>query len=219
VTARSGRVARGPVGLADPAPALPGQREILDAAALAFAQSGFAATSMDEIAERLGATKGRLYHYYATKADIFRDVVRAGMHELIDGVAPIAARQDLSCVDRLWRMAHHHAGLMMTRNSYQRVAVQAVEMHRMGKGVESAGEDTFLLRDQYERLFADVIEEGRQAGELRDVDPRLATKPVLGALNWISLWYDPERGDFASRARLAEEYADFVVGGLRWSRP
>jgi AcrR family transcriptional regulator len=219
MTPRTGRVARRPAGRADVAPALPGQREILDAAARAFAQSGFAATSMDEIADRLGATKGRLYHYYATKAEIFRDVVRAGMLELIDGVAPIAARQDLSCADRLWRMAHHHAGLMMTRNSYQRVAVQAVEMHRMGKGADAVLEDTFLLRDQYERLFAGVIEEGRQAGELRDVDPRIATKPVLGALNWISLWYDPERGDFASRARLAEEYADFVVGGLRWSRP
>jgi len=78
MTARPGRVARGPArtGLA---PALPGQREILDAAALAFTQNGFAATSMDEIAERLGATKGRLYHYYAAKADIFRDIVRAGL--------------------------------------------------------------------------------------------------------------------------------------------
>jgi len=214
VTPRSGRVAR-----AASAAALPGQREILDAAALAFARSGFAGTSMDEIAERLGATKGRLYHYYATKADIFRDVVRAGMQELIDGVAPIAARQDLSCAERLWRMAHYHAGLMMTRNSYQRVAVQAVELHRMDKRVDAVLEDTFRLRDHYEGLFASVIEQGRQAGELRDVDPRLATKPVLGALNWISLWYDPARGDFASRARLADEYADFVVRGLRWSRP
>ena len=140
------------------------------------------------------------------------------MQELIDGVAPIAARQDLSCADRLWRMAHHHAGLMMTRNSYQRVSVQAVEMRRMGKGADAVLADTFTLRDQYEQLFADVIEQGRQNGELRDVDPRLATKPVLGALNWISLWYDPDRGDFASRARVAEEYADFVLGGLRWSR-
>lgn len=219
MTARSGRAARGASAACDATPALPGQREILDAAALAFAYSGFAGTSMDEIAERLGATKGRLYHYYGTKADIFRDVVRAGMQELIDSVAPIAARQDLSCADRLWRMAHHHAGLMMTRNSYQRVAVQAVEMHRMDKRVDAALKDTFLLRDHYERLFASVIEQGRQAGELRDVDPRLATKPVLGALNWISLWYDPARGDFASRARLAEEYADFVVSGLRWCRP
>jgi AcrR family transcriptional regulator len=217
MTPRSGSVARHTTraGLDR---ALPGQREILDAAALAFTQNGYAATSMDEIAERLGATKGRLYHYYRAKADIFRDIVLAGMQELIDGVAPIAARQDLSCADRLWRMAHHHAGLMMSRNSYQRVAVQAVEMHKMGKSVDTVLQDTFALRDQYEQLFADIIERGRRSGELRDVDPRLATKPVLGALNWISLWYDPERGDFASRARVAEEYADFVVGGLRRSR-
>jgi hypothetical protein len=114
-------------------------------------------------------------------------------------------------------MAHHHAGLMMTRNSYQRVAVQAVEVHRLGESPEASAERerTVALRDEYEQLFADVIAQGRRKRELREVDPRLATKPLLGALNWISLWYDPGRGDFASRARLAEEYADFVVGGLR----
>jgi AcrR family transcriptional regulator len=218
MTPRSGSAASAPRRV-DTDRTFPGQREILDAAALAFTQDGYAATSMDGIAERLGATKGRLYHYYRAKADIFHDIVRAGMQELIDGVAPIAARQDLSCADRLWRMAQYHAGLMMTRNSYQRVAVQAVELHRMGKSVDAVLEQTFALRDQYEQLFADVIEQGRRDGELRDVDVRSATKPVLGALNWISLWYDPERGDFASRARLAEEYADFIVAGLRRSRP
>ena len=218
MTARSGGVARS-ARPADPGRVLPGQREILDAAALAFTQNGYAATSLDEIAERLGATKGRLYHHYRAKVDIFHDIVCSGMQELIDGVAPIVARQDLSCADRLWRMAHHHAGLMMTRNSYQRVAVQAVEMHRMSKSVDAVLEEMFVLRDRYEQLFAEVINQGRQNDEFRDVDPRLATKPVLGALNWISLWYDPERGDFATRARVAEEYADFVVGGLRRSRP
>jgi len=220
VTSRAGSgTTRAGQGRVPAGQVVPGQQEILDAAALAFSQNGYAATSMDEIAERLGATKGRVYHYYRAKAEIFHDIVRAGMQELIDGVAPIAARQDLSCADRLWRMAHHHAGLMMTRNSYQRVAVQAVEMHRMSKHADAVLADTFVLRDRYEQLFADVIEQGRRDGELRDIDPRLATKPLLGALNWISLWYDPERGDFASRARVAEEYADFVVGGLRRSRP
>ncbi|MBO0876584.1 MAG: hypothetical protein J2P19_24680 [Pseudonocardia sp.] len=42
---------------------------------------------------------------------------------------------------------------------------------------------------------------------------------MLGALNWIGLWYEPERGDYATIQRLADEYADFIVAGLRRSRP
>lgn len=198
----------------------PGQREILEAAAIAFTRSGLAATTIDDIADLLKATKGRVYHYYRTKADIFLDVVLTGMEEMIAGAQPIAVAPDVEPQDRLWRMAHHHAGLMMTRNSFQRVAVQAVEMHRLSEAPPQARalEKVIAMRDQYEQLFADVIEEGKQKGVFRDVDSRLATKPALGALNWISLWYDPDRGDWSTVQRVASEYADFIVNGLRRSR-
>jgi hypothetical protein len=107
----------------------------------------------------------------------------------------------------------------MTRNSFQRVAVQAVEMHRLGEAPaqQKALEKVVAMRDQYEQLFADVIDAGKRDGVFRDVDSRLGTKPLLGALNWISLWYDPQRGDYNTRQRVADEYADFIVGGLRRS--
>ncbi|HVU90599.1 MAG TPA: TetR/AcrR family transcriptional regulator [Jatrophihabitans sp.] len=197
-----------------------GRREILDAAAAEFARSGYGATTIDAIAERMGATKGRVYHYYRAKSEIFADIVSAGMRELIDQIAPIAASEDVSSLDRLWRMAHHHAALMMTRNSYQRVAIQSVEMVRQ-HGAAAWLADTIALRDAYEQLFADAIADGIADGYLRDVDPRQATKPVLGALNWITVWYDPERDSADGTAainRVADMYADFVVNGLRRMR-
>jgi AcrR family transcriptional regulator len=168
----------------------------------------------------MGATKGRVYHYYRAKSEIFADIVSAGMRELIDQIAPIAASEDVSSLDRLWRMAHHHAALMMTRNSYQRVAIQSVEMVRQ-HGAAAWLADTIALRDAYEQLFADAIADGIADGYLRDVDPRQATKPVLGALNWITVWYDPERDSADGTAainRVADMYADFVVNGLRRMR-
>lgn len=197
-----------------------GRREILDAAATAFTLMGYEATTIDGIAAQLGATKGRVYHYYRAKADIFLDIILTGMEEMIGGVQPIAAQQDIVAADRLWRMVHHHAGLMMTRNSFQRVAVQAVEMHRLQQlsAQQAALQKIIALRDQYEQLFADAVDEGKREGVFRDVDPRLATKPILGALNWISIWYDPDRGDYATVQRVASEYADFIVNGLRRQR-
>jgi AcrR family transcriptional regulator len=198
-----------------------GRRDILEAAATAFTRGGYASTSMDDIADLLGATKGRVYHYYRAKADIFLDVVLTGMYELIAGIEPLATAEEVPPADRLWRMAHYHAGVMMTRNSFQRVAIQAVEMRRVGQAParRPALDSVVALRDRYEQHFADVIEEGSRQRVFRDIDPRLATKPVLGALNWIGLWYEPERGDHATIRRLADEYANFIVAGLRRSRP
>ena len=48
--------------------------EILQAAAELFMAYGYTATSIDAVAERLGATKGRIYHHWRSKADLYFDV-------------------------------------------------------------------------------------------------------------------------------------------------
>ena len=64
------------------------RREILEAAAECFMEQGFHATSIDVVARRMGATKGRVYHHYQSKVDLFFDVHRLGMDLLFEAVAP-----------------------------------------------------------------------------------------------------------------------------------
>jgi AcrR family transcriptional regulator len=193
----------------------PGRQDILEAAAVAFTRNGYDATTIDDIADELRATKGRVYHYYRSKADIFLDVVLTGIRDLLAEVRPLA-EADGDAVERLERMVRRHAAMMMTRNAFQRVAVQAVEMRRLGQGPRYESlHDIVGMRDEYEQLFADVVAEGQREGALRGTDPRLATKPVLGALNWITVWYDPELAGDDGIGQIADEYAEFVVGGLR----
>ncbi len=70
-------------------PGQDGRKAILDAAAAAFARRGYLATSIDAIADELGATKGRVYHYYRGKAEVFLDVVVSGMQDLIGEMGPL----------------------------------------------------------------------------------------------------------------------------------
>ncbi len=44
---------------------------ILETAAQCFMEQGFATTSIDDVARRMGSTKGRIYHYYSSKTDLF----------------------------------------------------------------------------------------------------------------------------------------------------
>lgn len=50
--------------------------EILTAALDVFAERGFAAAKLDEVAARAGVSKGTLYLYFASKEELFRSVVR-----------------------------------------------------------------------------------------------------------------------------------------------
>lgn len=187
---------------------------ILDAAASVFMNLGFAAASLDDISNALGATKGMLYYHFRSKSSLFFAVQRRAM-ELTRAAIEPHARSGATARDRLEAMAIAHSRLMMEELSYLRVAGQGLELHLSGRTSrhERAEMDTITeLRDSNERLYVDVIADGVARGEFRVVEPRIAVKPLLGALNWTSRWYQPRDNETsAHRAELAAEIARFAV--------
>jgi Tetracyclin repressor-like, C-terminal domain len=71
------------------------------------------------------------------------------------------------------------------------------------------------MRDDYEGLFAEVIDKGIREGHFVDIPPKLATKPFFGALNWATVWFSqrhlqsPEAID-----EIAHTLAAFAIRGL-----
>ena len=189
--------------------------EVLDAAARAFMSSGFASTTLNDIADLLGSTKGRVYHYYRSKGAIFLDVIRTAMHVLIERVGPIT-RSDLPADEKLEAMAREHALITMEYFPYFRVTtigVLDIQSRQMAGVTGTLPSDIIKLRDEYESYFVDVITDGVADGLFRRVRPRLASKEVLGALNWIVIWYAAGgRGD--APEMIAQEFASFVTRGL-----
>jgi AcrR family transcriptional regulator len=202
-------------GLSRTGPSEGGRMAVLEAAATVFADRGFKAATIDDIAEELGSSKGRIYHYYRSKGDIFVDLLVYAMEDLLAQVQPImndASLDPTECIRLATRM---HAKVMLQEGARSRVAIQGTETWLMTDAVEKqrAALKYFVsLRDEYEQYFADAIAEGIAGGLFRPVNPRLATKSVFGVLNWINLWYRPRKSDDVEA--LADEFASFCVGGL-----
>lgn len=187
---------------------------ILEAAAKAFMTNGFAATSIDTVAGGLGCTKGLIYYHFRNKADLFFAIHRQALEENLAAVRPIAANGKKASA-RLREMAKTHALDVMRRLPLQRVAAAGLEMHLSGSTTPEERDELAVLTDlrqQYEKLFADVIGEGIKSGEFRKGQARILAKPMLGALNSMTGWYQPRpREDEAARLKLAGEVAEFVV--------
>jgi len=67
-------------------------------------------------------------------------------------------------------------------------------------------------RDTYERAVREIIADGMVRGEFRTVDPKISAFAILGSINWIARWFDP---DGALRSEeLGEQFAAHLVGGL-----
>jgi len=194
------------------------QLALLDAAAKAFTNFGFAAASIDVIAAQIGATKGSVYYHYRSKADLFFAVHKRAMVLNLRAQLPVMQDKSLDPVQKLQGMAYRHAMVMMEYLHYQRVTVQGVELHQSTTTSASEREalkEVVAMRDAYEHLFESVLREGIASGGLASVEPSLASKGILGSLNWITVWYRPREGDtFSSRHKIAEQLARQVTHGV-----
>ena len=76
-------------------------QEITDAALAAFAEKGYAATRVDEVAARAGVSKGLVYLYFKTKEEMFKAVVRSFVVPKIDALVGVIDRSDMSSEDFL----------------------------------------------------------------------------------------------------------------------
>lgn len=194
-----------------------GNIALLTAAAECFMEQGFHATSIDDVAQRLGATKGRVYHYYRSKTDLFFDVHREGMRRNFEAVRP-AMKAGGSAAQRLAAMFRQHALSMMENLAFETVVVQGVHMHRLGATTPAQRQslaELMTIRDDFEALFKRVAYEGVEDGSLRMEDVSVSVKAALGAINWLAVWYRPRLGETREdRDILAGKVVNTIMTGL-----
>jgi len=167
--------------------------KILTAAAGTFVERGFGGTSIDDVADALGSTKGRIYHYYRTKTDIFLHIHLEAMRILIENVGEVFDREGLNPKERLFEMCKTHAVVVMTTISYQKsttLGINKLLLSIRHPYQDEASKQVIALRNEYEGFFVSAIEAGVEAGVFRDLPPRFAARPLLGALNWANVWYE-----------------------------
>ncbi|MGO2689360.1 MAG: TetR family transcriptional regulator [Corynebacterium variabile] len=208
--------------MADSDESAPGFRDaaraqILDAAAVVFQAQGFERTTIDDIAERIGATKGRIYYYFRSKFDIYLAVYEAGMNGAFLTVEPLSQEPGTGR-ERLTAMAVRHLVNLMTDPGYHDVISQGVVAGRSTALKEHQRQALIGLnevRTRYEDLFRGVVTDGMADGSLRAGDARLATRFLLSSLNSTAMWFRVRENQDAAEIRdLAEQIVDQAIGGL-----
>ena len=184
--------------------------DILSAAASCFMERGYAETSIDGVAHALGATKGRIYHHFRSKADLFAAVFRAGMEMNYAAIAPY--RNLPGPAAKRWRrMAFAHVMRMIETKPFQRTVWMGVEMHLRGATTpeqRSALAELIEYRDAYGAIFRETIVKAREEGDFDFEDVGITNQLMFMTLNSPIFWYAPRVGE--TRADV-ESLADKVV--------
>ena len=186
--------------------ASPRRKELTRLAAQLFVQEGFDRTTVRMLAQEMGIKSGSLFHHFKDKQEILAAVIEEGTHNALAIARRALDESPPSSEARLRAMARAHLETLFTdRNAH---VVALFEWRRLD---DSAKAHLSHLRDAYEALWVQVIEEALEAGLIHG-DRFLISRFVLGALNWTVRWYDP------TGPRTPDELAEELIAMIMPAR-
>jgi len=174
---------------------------------LLFEEQGFSETSIQDIVEALGVTKGTFYYYFKSKEQLLMDIHLSYISDLLERQERIRQKQ-LSNREKLTQLIallitdiaeHGPSGKVFFREMRHLCDEHAVEVKRK--------------REEFRKNLEGIISDGIAQNEFRaQLEPDLIAFAILGVANWSYQWFNPA-GEI-STDRLADVYSDLILNGI-----
>jgi AcrR family transcriptional regulator len=189
-------------------------QEILDAALSVFAEKGFAATRIDEIAARAGVAKGTIYLYFDSKEAVFTALVQNRLGEKLDVASDLVERHQGPAAPLLANLLRIIGGFLRTSDL---VVLPKIVIAEAGNFPDLARmyRQTVVARGL--ALLGRVIEMGQQSGEFKPIAVEHAVRLAIAPLLVLAIWrttfasFDPAPYDYDG---LIEAHIATLLHGL-----
>jgi AcrR family transcriptional regulator len=177
-----------------------------------FAEHGYAQTSVQQIVDAAGVTKGALYHYFTSKDDLLFDIY-----------------------DRLLSMQREHLERLVARGLDPQQTIRLVCEDVIVTSIEGLADGAVFFRSQhmlsekrqrevkqrrraYNDAFEAILARGRADGVFRtDIPPAILIANFFSDVHYLAQWYSP--GGSLSKQQVATELTDLYLAGLLTPRP
>jgi AcrR family transcriptional regulator len=189
--------------------------EILDAAMTVFAEKGFAAARMADIAARAGVTKGTIYLYFPSKEEVFKKLVREHIGTTLTDVAQKAAAYPGTVRDFL-ALFFAMVGEIIRRG--ERTVLPKIIISESGNFPELARFYREEVINRGTAMMSGIIARGMERGELRPLPVADVTRLVIAPLVFSIIWrmtfasFDPEPFDYQ---RFFATHLEILFNGLK----
>jgi AcrR family transcriptional regulator len=197
-----------PAGSARASAARPVKERLLRVATRLFARNGFEGTSVQDIVDAAGVTKGAMYHYYGSKDDLLYEVYHqlltmqtTRLNDIVKGSGTPEERLRAAAIDVV----------VSSLDNLDDMIVFFRSLHMLPEDRQT---QIRAERRAYHDQFRSLVEEGMADGTFRtEVPADIVVHYYLSAVNQIGAWFRP--GGPLTPAQVGEEYSKLLLGGLR----
>ena len=184
------------------------RERILQSAIELFGDKGYHATSIQEICDQAGVSKGALFHYFSNKNEILFEIHEFVIDRWISQCEAISNNHGLTSSQKIYQLIETVLNNLVDYRQQGKILFKEITTLE-----GETGEIIKARRDYVEEIVGSIIEEGMQSGEFKsNQDSRIMTKLFFGTINWTHYWYRPE-GDLTI-GQMANSICSFVLEGL-----
>ncbi|QAY58703.1 TetR/AcrR family transcriptional regulator [Microbacterium protaetiae] len=182
------------------------REQILQVAVMLFIEQGYDATSVAQLAERLGLTKSALYHHFASKEEL----LSVALEQALGGLEAVLETDQATAGTAAERLAAVLRGAVQVLSA----RLPAVTLLLRVRGNSDTERAALARRRAFDRKVTSLVRAAQHEGSVRaDIDASVATRLVFGMVNSLIEWYRPTGGEGADQ--LAADVLAVALDGLR----
>jgi AcrR family transcriptional regulator len=179
---------------------------LLDAAVSLFNERGYEATSVDEVAGRLGVTKSAIYHHVPSKGELLRLALDRALDALFAVTQETGATTG-PAIDRLEYVVRGSVRVLTAELPFVTLLLRL-------RGNTEIERTALQRRREFDRIVTGLVRAAEHEGDVRtDVDPAVISRLLFGTVNSLTEWY--RAGGDLSTEDLADAVVTITFAGLR----
>ena len=184
------------------------EQQILSVAAVLFADKGYSRTSLQDIGDKIKIRKQSLYHFFASKEDIYFTILRKTVLDIVTNVKKISEMKGQP--SKILRNIIGYHALQFKQNEFP----TKVYMRGTKKFLKRTRQNELRnFEREYNEIIQKVIQDGINVGEFRnDFDNKVIVFAISIILSQIGSWYSVKGR--LSINKIANDYATFILRGL-----
>jgi AcrR family transcriptional regulator len=172
-----------------------------------FVEKGFSATSIQDIVDTLGVTKGSFYYHFKSKEALLMDIHLRYIDDLLNRQKTILEKEETNR-GKLVKVVELLIHDIEAQGALGRVYYREIR-HLTPENAATIR----AKRGEFRENIQGIIEDGIKDGEFRgNLQPKMITFAILGVTNWSYQWFNPE--GTLSVNELADMYTDFILNGI-----
>lgn len=180
---------------------------IVTKAAALFRENGFKASSMRDLAERVGVEAASLYNHIKSKTEILHEICFQVANRFMHQMNQIET-SDLGAIEKIEKLLRFHIREMIVH--HEEVCVSDREWRFLDEPYLS---NFHNQRRQYRKRFAAIVQSGINTGEIKNIDAATVVLIMLHAITGIDSWHRSKQKISASD--LEENMVTIMINGLR----